>query len=108
MAKDLKEQIEIMTHYLNGGVVEFSEDKFKEVLGEANKKDDGNLCWNWDTYDYRIKEQKQKVTIEKWLIKDVDSGEHFIIESSDVDLTLKAFPDGCNKVKLIESYEVEL
>ncbi len=101
MAKDLKEQIEIMTHYLNGGEIEYS-NRESNIWSRSS-----NPIWNWSDYTYRIKEQKQKVTIEKWLIKDVDSGEHFIMESSDVDLTLKAFPDGC-KVKLIESYEVEL
>lgn len=104
---ELSEMIKVMQHYENGGEVEYSEDGFKTVLCTVNKKDDGDLCWDWDTFDYRIKEQKQKVTIEKWLIKDLNSGEHFIMESPNVDLTLKAFPDGC-KVKLIKSYEVEL
>ena len=104
---ELSEMIKIMQHYENGGAVEYSEDGFKTVLCTVNKERDGDLSWNWSDYTYRIKEQKQKVTIDKWLIKNVDSGEHFIMESSDVDLTLKAFPNGC-KVKLIESYEVEL
>ena len=99
--------IKVMQHYDNGGEVEQSEDGFETVLYTADKERDGVLSWNWDDFDYRIKEQKQKVTIEKWLIKDVDSGEHFIMESSNVDLILKTLPDGC-KVKLIESYEVEL
>lgn len=103
MAKDLKEQIEIMTHYLNGGDVEYSEDGFKTVLCTVNKERDGDLSWNWSDYTYRIKEQKQKVTIEKWLIKDVNSSEHLILESSDVD-KYKLY----EKVKLIKSYEVEL
>ena len=100
MAKDLKEQIEIMTHYLNGGEVEvYKNDRW--TMGV-------NPIWDWDTFDYRIKEQKKKVTIEKWLIKDVNSGEHFIMESSAVDLALKDLAlDGC-KLKLIESYKVEL
>ena len=99
MAKDLKEQIEIMTHYLNSGEVEFT-----------LQNDDGNKwtlnpdpSWNWQEVDYRIKKPKQKVTIEKWLIKDVNSGEHFIMESSSID-TYKHY----KKIKLIESYEVEL
>lgn len=104
---ELKEMIKVMQHYENGGEIEYSNDNFESVLGISNKKDGGDLRWDWQTFKYRIKEQKQKVTIEKWLIKNVDSGEHFIMESSDVDLTLKAFPDGC-KVKLIKSYEVEL
>ena len=98
---ELKEQIEIMTHYLNGGVVEFSEDYFKTVLGEANKEDDGSLCWDWDTYDYRIKEEKQKVTIEKWLFRD-KQGDFLVIEISNAD-NYKQY----EKVKLIEFYEVE-
>lgn len=103
---ELKEMIKVMQHFKDGGEVEFSENNFKTILDTANKND-GDLCWDWDTFKYRIKEQKQKVTIEKWLIKDVDSGEHFIMESSDANLTLKAFPNGC-KVKLLETYEVEL
>ena len=91
-----------MEHFEDGGYVEFSEDYFKIVLGEANKEDDGGLSWDWDTYDYRIKEQKQKVTIEKWLIKDVNSGEYFIKEGEPKHLLY------ANKLKLIESYEVEL
>ena len=63
MAKDLKEQIEIMTHYLNGGEVEYSEDGFKTVRCTVNKERDGDLSWNWCKYTYRIKEQKQKVII---------------------------------------------
>ena len=104
---ELKEMIKVMQHYDNGGEVEFSDDGFKTVLCIADKEKDGGLCWNWVEFNYRIKEPKQKVTIEKWLIKDVDSGEHFIMESSNVDLILETLPDGC-KVKLIESYEVEL
>lgn len=95
---ELKEMIKVMQHYADGGEVEvYKNDRW--TIGV-------NPIWDWDIFEYRIKEQKQKVTIEKWLIKNVDSGEHFIMESSDVDLALKAL-DGC-KVKLIESYEVEL
>ena len=99
---ELCEMIKVMQHYENGGEVEYI---VKEDVYPSWSKC-VNPLWDWFEFEYRIK--KQKVTIEKWLIKDVDSGEHFIIESSDVDLTLKAFPDGCNKLKLIESYEVEL
>lgn len=97
---ELKEMIKVMQHYADGGEVEvYKNDRW--TIGD-------NPVWDWDIFDYRIKEQKQKVTIEKWLIKDVNSGEHFIMESSDVDLALKNLAlDGC-KLKLIESYEVEL
>lgn len=103
---ELKEMIKVMQHYENGGEVEYSEDYFQTILDTANKND-GDLSWDWNTFDYRIKEPKQKVTIEKWLLKDVNSNEHFIMESSDVDLTFTYFPK-YRKLKLIETYEVEL
>ena len=99
MAKDLKEQIEIMTHYLNGGDVEF---KLKN--DDRNKwKITSNPSWDWESYEYQIKQQKQKVTIEKWLLKD-NNGDFFIREG-DKNHIEYAFR---NKVKLLETYEVEL
>ena len=100
MAKDLKEQIEIMTHYLNGGVVEYSvkEDDYPSWTKCVNP------LWDWFDYNYRIKEPKQKVTIEKWLIKDINNGEYFIMESSEIETYYKHY----EQIKLIESYEVEL
>ena len=103
----IDEMIKVMEHYKNGGKVEFSEDDFKVVLGESNEKDDGDLCWDWDTYTYGIKEQKQKVTIEKWLCEYVGCEElkgskrFFIIEK------VVPFEVVGKKLKLIESYEVE-
>ena len=97
MAKDLKEQIEIMTYYLNGGEVE-CEDTGYGNWGRANSP-----CWNWKVYNYRIK--KQKVTIEKWLIEENDI--KFVVEASDIDAWLVPFPTA-KKLKLIESYEVEI
>ena len=99
----LSEMIKVMQHYEDGGEVEYSEDGFEIVIYTTDKERDGVLSWDWDTFEYRIKEQKQKVTIEKWLIKDVNSSEHLIIESSDVD-KYKLY----EKVKLVESYEIEL
>ena len=98
MAKDLKEQIEIMTHYLNGGEVECVE------KGNDNWEIVTKPLWNFDDLEYRIKEPKQKVTIEKWLIKDVNNGEYFIMESSEIETYYKHY----EQIKLIESYEVEL
>ena len=98
MAKDLKEQIEIMTHYLNGGEIECVE------KGNDNWEIVTKPLWNFDDFEYRIKEPKQKVTIEKWLIKDVNNGEYFIMESSEIETYYKHY----EQIKLIESYEVEL
>ena len=96
MAKDLKEQIEIMTHYLNGGEVECVE------KGNDNWEIVTKPLWNFDDYEYRIKEPKQKVTIEKWLCRDKD-GNFIVIEISPIDEF-----EHYEKVKLIKSYEVEL
>ena len=97
MAKDLKEQIEIMTHYLNGGEVECVE------KGNDNWEIVTKPLWNFDDFEYRIKEPKQKVTIEKWLMQDTIDKEYRIIETSLVDALINF-----KKVKLIESYEIEL
>ena len=97
MAKDLKEQIEIMTHYLNGGEVECVE------KGNKNWEIVTKPLWNWDDFEYRIKEPKQKVTIEKWLCRDNDGYDVLIFETSNVDKHRRLA-----KIKFIESYEVEL
>ena len=99
MAKDLKEQIEIMTHYLNGGEVEYSvkEDDYSSWTKCVNP------LWDWFDYNYRIKEPKQKVTIEKWLMQSTIDKEYRIFETSLVDTVVNF-----KKVKLIKSYEVEL
>ena len=97
MAKDLKEQIEIMTHYLNGGEIECVE------KGNNNWEIATKPLWNWDDCEYRIKRQKQKVTIEKWLMQSTIDKEYRIIETSLVDTVVNF-----KQIKLIESYEVEL
>ena len=93
------EIIVIMQHYENGGKVEYSE-----------KKGGGNHwttvtspSWDWAYFEYRIKEPKQKVTIEKWLMQSTIDKEYRIIETSLVDTVVNF-----KKVKLIETYEVEL
>ncbi len=96
MAKDLKEQIEIMTHYLNGGEIECVE------KGNDNWEIVTKPLWNFDDFEYRIKEPKQKVTIEKWLCRDNNS-DIVIFETSNVDKHREL-----EKVKLLESYEIEL
>ena len=97
MAKDLKEQIEIMTHYLNGGEIECVE------KGNDNWEIVTKPLWNWDDFEYRIKDQKQKVTIEKWLCRDKQGG-LVVIETTNIE----EYTYITKKLKLIESYEVEL
>ena len=96
MAKDLKEQIEIMTHYLNGGEIECVE------KGNDNWEIATKPLWNFDDFEYRIKEPKQKVTIEKWLCQN-GQGNYAIIESTNVN-QYKTY----EKLKLIETYEIDL
>ncbi len=95
----LKEMIKVMEHYDNGGDVEFkrtieNDTKWEKLLPDP--------VWNWERIDYRIKEQKQKVKIEKWLCQD-NQGNYIIVETSNIDGYRYL-----EKVKLIESYEVEL
>ena len=99
MAKTIKEMIEVMEWFEGGGEVEFQE---KEYGGWDSVI---KPIWDWDSFDYRIKQLKQKVTIEKWLIE--DNNIKVVVETSDIDSWLKSFPTA-QKLKLIESYEVEI
>ena len=96
MAKDLKEQIEIMTHYLNGGEVECVE------KGNDNWEIVTKPLWNFDDFEYRIKESKPKVTIERWLCRD-RYGDFIAVETSNID-KYKLYV----KVKLLNAYKIEL
>ena len=96
---ELSEMIKVMQHFENGGEVEYSS-KGKSIWNTISSS---KHYWNWQTMNYRIKEQKQKVTIEKWLMQDTIDKEYRIIETSLVDALVNF-----KKVKLIESYEVEL
>ena len=105
---ELNEMIKVMQHYDNGGWIECSEDNFESVLCEANKKDDGNLDWDWYTFAYRIKEQKEKVTIEKWLCEyekceNLSGSTRFFILEKAVP-----FKFAGKKIKLLKTYEVEI
>ena len=93
--KAIQEQIEIMQHYANGGEVEcLALDK--SLKGWYEEQDPS---FSWGFFDYRIKEQKNTITIEKWLCKDGNDS-YYIAEVNDIS--------GYEKVKLLEFYEVEL
>ena len=95
---NINEMIKIMQHYENDGEVENKEkhsDDAKWILARP--------VWNWDSFDYRIKEPEQNVTIEKWLMQSTIDKEYRIVETSLVDTVVNF-----KKVKLIKSYEVEL
>lgn len=61
--------------------------------------------WDWSRYDYRIKPKpKQVVVIEKWLLREIN-GRYETKETSDVDDYIDGY---WTKVKLLDTYEVEL
>lgn len=99
MSKTIQEQIEVMQHYANGGEVEF-----KHLQGNKEEwqlKTNITIGFDWSDKDYRIKEQKKTITIEKWLCTN-EIGDYFTVEIG------KNNTGECKKVKLIEAYEVEL
>lgn len=64
--------------------------------------------YHWEEIEEPI--AKQKVTIEKWLIEDTSlntKGIKVVIETSDIASWLSYYPKA-RKIKLIESYEVEI
>ena len=52
---ELKEMIKVMTHYLNGGEVECVE------KGNDNWEIVTKPLWNFDDFEYRIKEQLKTI-----------------------------------------------
>ena len=98
--KTIEEQIEVMQHYANGGEVEiFTNDKW-HLINNSNFAN-----WNFNVYDFRIKEQKKTVTIEKWLIS-YDDGIYQILLGNENFFKKSIHPQA--KIKLLETYEVEL
>ena len=100
MNKTTQEQIEIMTHFANGGMVEIYKDGLWSDITNLDFRG-----WNFASYDFRKKEQKKAITIERWLIK---NGERFDVGETS---SIKDYMESCvgwEKVKLLDSYEVEL
>ena len=93
---ELKEMIKVMQHYVDGREIEYS-NRESNIWSRASPP-----IWDWHTFKYRIKESKQKVTIEKWLCRN-NQGEFIAIETSNINGY-----EYHKKVKLIETYEVEL
>lgn len=89
--KAIKEQIAVMQHFLNGGTIEISKIDSNVWYDELEPK------WNWINCDYRIKEQKKTVAIEKWLNED---GRCIEIQKGKLDMPTTSIKIG--------SYEVEL
>ena len=94
---ELKEMMEVMEHFGNGGEVEYTETGFNKWR-IAN-----DPSWNWYDFKYRIKPEKQKIIIEKWLCSD-KRGDFVVIETTNIE----EYTYITKKIKLIETYEVEL
>ena len=93
----LKEMIKVIQHYADGGAIQrcnFGSHNYSDITTEG-------YLFNFCDYKYRIKEEKQKVTIEKWLFRD-KQGDFLVIEISNAD-NYKQY----EKVKLMEIYEVD-
>ena len=101
--KAIQKQREIMQHFANGGEIEICKnDKWSDITNPGFKD------WNFATYGFRRKEQKNTITIEKWLCeyirsKHLEGSNRFFILEKAVPFEVHG-----EKIKLIEKYEVEL
>ena len=76
-------------YFINGC---FADEKDDVILADLSGDD-------WEIYE----EEKQTVTIEKWLCYKISEQEHIVFDI-EKGITL----DGFNKVKLLDIYEVEI
>lgn len=106
--KNIKEQIEVMTHYMNGGEVEFINNSDIKK-GNWITKTNNSLPFDWEHKDYRIKKEKKTMIIEKWLIfTGVAHGQEcYRIEEGNQEYFKYFFKEN-QKSKLLETYEVEI
>ena len=101
--KNLKEQIEVMQQFLNGGEIEAINEHVDYWYDEKKPN------WDWNLHDYRIKEKpKDKIVIEKWLYKS-NKGYYKTCETDNIDKCLdNSYGFGVEKIKLLDTYEVEV
>ena len=104
----LKEKIECMQAFERGEEVEVS------YVKQAKWTDISNPDWSWGAYNYRIKPKpKQVIVIEKWLCKSYigDNTVHAKLEVQKgfIEDWIDSWHDSSmQKVKLLDTYEVEL
>ena len=99
----LREKIEVMQAFERG----------EEIESKAKVDITWDLVdlptWDWTNREYRIKpKQKQVVAIEKWLIYDNLSKSYAVAEESNIDGYIRDDRAYLSKVKLLDTYEVEL
>lgn len=106
MSKTIKEQIKVMQHYAN-----FNDEVEQLYITTSSAISEkwtlkSSVPFDWQHYDYRIKEQKKTINIEKWLIE--SDGRYIVKECNDSELLKMVNSYNWKKVKLLETYEVEL
>ena len=99
----LREKIEVMQAFERGEEIECNSlynPKWTSATAPA---------WGWNDFCYRIKPKpKQTVTIEKWLLREIN-GRYKTKETSDIDDYIDDYIDGYwTKVKLLSKREIEL
>ena len=93
------EMIAVIQHHKDGGEVEFYNDKFWNKV-------DGIPSWDFRTYMYRPyiePKPKQVVVIERWLCE--YCGGYVVVDGNDLNFMRNEM---FKKVKLLETYEVEI
>lgn len=101
----LREKIEVMEAFERGEAVQCRYSGSKDWFDILDK----NPEFRWEGDNYRIKPKpKQTVTIEKWLVKDErnDFSSITIIETDNINNF--CYSNDYVRVKLLETYEVEL
>lgn len=96
--KTTKEMIEVMEHYENGGEIEYC--SYDNATSDWKDVKYGPT-WCWSVFDYRIKENKKTITMEKWLM--IRGDEYYICNTNKVDNYALSTP-----VKLLDTYEIEI
>ena len=97
----LREKIEVMEAFERGEKIEVSyvnKEKWSDIYTPE---------WSWGAYNYRIKQPKQTVTIEKWLFED-RFGIKFVQDIEKDCVLCYCHEFQATKVKLLDTYEVEL
>ena len=95
----LDEKIEVMMACKRGEEIELNQDDNDWIVCNSPS-------WDWLNNSYRIKPKpKQVVVIEKWLCKNITWDTYFVFEASKEHLEATKI---MSKVKLLDTYEVEL
>ena len=98
----LREKIEVMEAFERGEEIEAS------LLEYNIWEDETDPSWNWTYYEYRIKPKpKQVVVIEKWLLKHKTKEDQYAIEEGNAK-EMATWVNVWSKVKLLDTYEVEI